>query len=127
MSESHIVADIRLAHSKGNVRVFRNNVGSAWQGEVIRLADGSILIKKPRIVHFGLCEGSGDLVGFQKIKVIEAMVGMDLALFVNLEVKTKYGRPTQEQLDFIALVNNMGGNAAVVRSVDEARVVLHGT
>ena len=114
MSESHIVADIRLAHSKGNVRLLRNNVGA--------LKD-----ENGRLVRFGLGVGTSDLIGWMTITVTPAMVGTKIAVFTALEAKTMRGRPTQEQLDFIALVNNMGGNAAVVRSVDEARVVLHGT
>ena len=114
MSESHIVADIRLAHSKGSVRLLRNNVGA------LKDANG-------RLVQFGLGVGTSDLIGWMTVTVTPAMVCMKIAVFTCLEVKTKTGRPTQEQLDFIALVNNMGGNAAIVRSVDEARVVLHGT
>ena len=114
MSESHIVADIRLAHSKGTVRLLRNN-------------SGALQDRTGRWVQFGLGTGSSDLIGWMTVTVTPAMVGSKIAVFTALEVKAPKGKATQEQLDFIALVNNMGGNAAVVRSVDEARVVLHGT
>ena len=113
MSESHIVADIRLAHSKGTVRLLRNNVGA--------LKD-----ETGRLVRFGLGNGTSDLIGWMTVTVTPSMVGMKIAVFTALEVKTRTGRPTQEQLDFIALVNNMGGNGAIVRSVEEAGQVLYG-
>ena len=113
MSESHIVADIRLKHSKGTVRLLRNNCGA------LKDATG-------RLVRFGLGTGTSDLIGWTTVTVTPAMVGIKIAVFTALEVKTKSGTPTQEQLDFIALVNNMGGNAAIVRSVEEAGRVLYG-
>jgi len=112
--ETKIVNDIRLAHSKNTVRLLRNTVG-AFKNEA------------GHWVQVGLGTGSSDLIGWMTVTVTPAMVGSKIAVFTALEVKAPKGKATQEQLDFIALVNNMGGNAAVVRSVDEARVVLHGT
>ena len=37
-----------------------------------------------------------------------------------LEVKTKKGRPSDEQLNFISVMRSMGFCAEIVRSVDEA-------
>lgn len=41
-----------------------------------------------------------------------------------IEVKTKQGRPTPEQLAFIDLVNQMGGIAFIARSIDDVEVKL---
>lgn len=99
--ESAIQDAIRLRlGQEPDVCLWRNNCGTAehWNG------------RRVERVRYGLCEGSSDLVG------VLAPSGRLLAL----EVKTATGRPTKEQLAFLALVRRMGGFAAVVRSVDEA-------
>lgn len=37
-----------------------------------------------------------------------------------LEVKTKKGKPSEEQLNFISVMNSMGFKAGVVKSVEDA-------
>jgi hypothetical protein len=52
------------------------------------------------------------------------MVGQQVAVFVALEVKTPKGRATDEQKNFVNVVNAAGGKAAIVRSVSEGIRVL---
>jgi hypothetical protein len=69
-----------------------------------------LLEREGRPVRAGLCVGSSDLIG------LLAPVGR----FVALEVKTRTGRVSPEQVRFLELVRKMGGFACVVRSADEA-------
>jgi hypothetical protein len=107
MSESSIQKQIRLAVSQGGAIVFRNNVG------VLPDRFGTP-------VHYGLCKGSSDLIGWRSVVVTPDMVGKRLALFLALEVKSATGAIRPEQKIFIENVRKAGGLAGVVRSVDEA-------
>lgn len=106
MSESLIQAQIRLTlGSEKDLTLWRNNVGTGtfW------MPSG-----KTQRVQYGLCVGSSDLVG------LLAPSGR----FFALEIKTDVGRVTKEQKAFLAHVRSMGGFAAVVRSVEEARAAV---
>ena len=100
MTESTLLHDIRLALGREpDLVLWRNNVGVAPP------------TPRTRPVRYGLCTGSADLIG------ILAPTGR----FVALEVKTATGRPSPEQIMFLALIRARGGFACVVRSIDEAR------
>lgn len=71
---------------------------------------GALEDKRGRLVRYGLCKGSADLIG------ILAPTGR----LVALEVKRPGERPTEEQERFLALVRSMGGFGAVVRDAYEA-------
>lgn len=105
MKESSIQDAIRVAlGTESDLVLWRNNVGQAehWTGrEVSR-------------VRYGLAPGSADLVGV-----------LSPGRFFALEVKTPKGRAAEEQRLWLELVRRMGGFAAVVRSVDEARAALN--
>jgi hypothetical protein len=116
---------IRAIFSKGNVRLFRQQVGMAWTGDVHHLRDGSVLINNPRPFHAGF-EGLSDLGGWVSVMVTPEMVGRKLAVYVALEVKAPRGRPTTAQLRFIDAVTEAGGIAAVVRSEHSAAMALAG-
>lgn len=108
----------------GNVRVFRNNVGTGWQGKIVK-NDGKILImQNPRIVHFGLCEGSSDIIGFKTVTITEDMVGKKVAIFVAIESKTKTGKVSENQQNFINFVNRSGGISGVARTEEEATSIV---
>lgn len=101
MTESHILADIRLSLGREpDFRVWRNETGTARHLN--------------RHVRYGLCRGSSDLIG------ILAPTGRLIAL----EVKTETGRPTREQLLFLDVVRRFGGFGAIVRSVQDAHAAL---
>lgn len=101
---------IRLAVGRGATRLFRNNTGA---------------LKDPsgRLVRYGLCKGSSDLIGYRTITITPDMVGQQVAVFAAIEVKDR-GAPTPEQLQFIAQVQAAGGLAGVARSVADAQAIL---
>ena len=113
MSEQAIQQRIRLACSRGRVRLWRNNTG--------RLRD-----ERGQLVTFGLCPGSADLIGYRSVTITADMVGQTLAVFAAVEVKTPTGRPTPEQTAFLEHVTAAGGLAGIARSVEEARQILGG-
>jgi len=106
MSESAILARVRIALSKAGVAIFRNNTGT--------LPD-----RHGRIVHFGLCKGSSDLIGWRSVLVTPDMVGTRMAVFVACEVKDRT-IPTLEQRQFLAAVSAAGGIAILAHSPEEA-------
>ena len=111
MAEAHIQQAIRLELSRGPVRLWRNNTGA------LRDQNG-------RMVTFGLCPGSADLIGYRQVTITPEMVGQTLAVFCAIEVKAPGGRATQEQLRFLQHVQDAGGRAGIAYSVDEARAVI---
>lgn len=109
-SESQIQADIRLALGlEPGLVLWRNSVGVTRSWDATTGAE--------RVVHAGLPVGSADLVG---ILTLTSGVGR----FLALEVKSARGRLRPEQVTWLELVRRMGGFAAVVRSVDEARAAV---
>jgi hypothetical protein len=75
-------------------------------------------------MSFGLCEGSGDLIGYRQVEITEAMIGTKIAVFVSCEVKTETGRVRPEQVNWLAHINGAGGLAFIARSVEDAREAL---
>lgn len=110
MSEMAVLRRILEACARGEVRLFRNNVGA--------LED-----KTGRVVRYGLCKGSSDLIGYRSVVVTPEMVGQRVAVFVALEVKDR-GRLTAEQAQFLEVVRRAGGIAAEARSVEDAEAAL---
>jgi hypothetical protein len=113
-SEQRIQQEIRLAVSKGDTRVFRNNTGT------LRDANG-------RPVSFGLCKGSADLIGWRTVTITPEMVGQQVAVFTSIEVKTATGRLRPEQQQWLDAVQAAGGIAGVARSVEDAQALLSNT
>ena len=107
MSEQQIQQEIRLAVSKGDTRVFRNNTGT------LRDQHG-------RPVSFGLARGSADLIGWRTVTITPDMVGQRIAVFTSIEVKTPTGRVKPEQQQWLDAVQAAGGIAGVARSVEDA-------
>lgn len=114
MTESDLVARLRLEATKRGWRLFRNNVGVGWAGNPCTNCQQTL-----RRIRYGLGTGSSDLVGWRPFKVTADMVGRVLALFVAREAKTVAGKATPEQLNFIDTVNRSGGDAKIVRSVEQ--------
>lgn len=103
-NETKIQREIQAAVSHGSARLFRNSVG----------------FDKTNRVHYGLCVGSSDLIGFKTRTITADDVGQRVAVFVALEVKTATGRVSPDQKRFIEFVTAAGGISGVVRSVSEA-------
>lgn len=94
-------------------RLFRNNVGL-------------FETKGGHLVKTGLCAGSSDLIGFSSKIVTQDMVGKKIAIFTAIEVKTKKGRSSKDQMNFISAVKNFGGIAGVARSKEDLKELLIG-
>ncbi len=110
-SESTLLYRLLLRCSELGARVFRNNVG--------KLQD-----RNGRVVTYGLCVGSSDLIGYLPVTITPEMVGRTLAVFVAIEAKTETGRLRPEQRQFLTVVHEHGGIASVVRSVEHAEALL---
>lgn len=110
MKEASVLSLI-LRLGRGATRLFRNQVGT------YTLADG-------RVISSGLCKGSSDAIGWHSIEITPEMVGRRVAVFVALEAKSDTGRPTREQMAFIAAVRAAGGIAGIVRSSEDAEKLL---
>jgi len=108
VTEQQIQQHIRLALSRGPVRLYRNNTGT------LRDQHG-------RPVSFGLCKGSADLIGWTTRTITPDMVGQQVAVFTSIEVKTATGRLRPEQRQWLEVVQAAGGIAGVARSVEDAQ------
>jgi hypothetical protein len=111
MSEQQTQQEIRLALSRGDTRLWRNNTGTLYD-------------RQGRPVTFGLCKGSADLIGLRSITIGPEHLGQRLAVFAAVEVKSATGRLTPEQAAFLEQVQAMGGLAGVARSVEDAAAIL---
>ncbi len=108
MSEAALLQQVRLACSRGDVRLWRNQCGA--------LED-----ETGRWVQFGVASpGGSDLLGWRTVTITPDMVGQRFARFLAIETKAQRGRLTEEQRNFIAAVRAAGGIAAEVRSVEQA-------
>jgi hypothetical protein len=107
-SESTILKQVMLRASEHGDVVFRNNVGIAFQpnGQVIR---------------YGLATGSSDLIGWRSKVVTQDMVGKKVAVFLAIETKTKKGKATEEQKNFLGVVDAAGGIAILARTPDDVK------
>ena len=103
MTEGDIMRSIMVALSADGHFVARANVGLFFTAE-------------GRPIKTGLPKGFSDLFGHR---------APDCRAFY-LEVKTPKGRPSPEQLAFIAAMKNRGAIAAIVRSVEDAKRELSG-
>ena len=133
MTEARIQREIMLAASAAGMTIWRNNVGKAWQGQRIDLVDSwvsradgfgfhverGIILQSHRIVEFGLCPGSSDLIGLRTVEILPEHVGKTIAQFVAVEVKTAKGRTTARQKKFLDFVTRSGGFARVARNIDD--------
>ena len=110
-SEHEIQQRIRLACGRGPVRLWRNNTGA-------------LVDRQGRLVRFGLCRGSSDLIGLRSLEITPELVGQRIAQFVALEIKTTGGAVSPEQRAFLRTVEQLGGLAAICRSQAEAEQAL---
>ena len=125
MTESQIQAEIlRELGSRTDVRLFRNNCGVGWSGQLVSRIGGRVTLANARPIRYGLTPGSADMIGWQHITVTADMVGRKLAVFTSIEVKGPAGRLTPEQDNWRRVVKYNGGAAGVARSVAEAAGIL---
>ena len=113
MTETDIQNTIMLELSKSGAIAFRNNVGAA------KTESGGF-------VKFGVGgTGGSDLICIVPVEITPDMVGKTLGIFTAIEVKTKKGRPTTNQNNFINAIKNNGGLAGIARSVDDALKIIN--
>lgn len=105
-SEKFITSKIlRKISTLPRITIFRNNVG-------VCMAAG-------RRIVYGLTPGSSDFIGWVKTTITQDMVGKDFAMFLAVEVKTKAGKLSAKQKNFIEQVNKSGGVGIVARGEDD--------
>ena len=111
--EARIEKEIMLAVSRAGHLIWRNNVQAAWVGRVRLKEHDTVMLDRAHQILAGLCKGSADLIGLTST-----------GRFLALEVKAPRGRPSPEQLNFIACVRGSGGIAGIVRSPEEALALI---
>ena len=112
--ESDLIHDARLFYNgDGTVRIFRNNVGA------LPTADGKVL-------RYGLCTGSSDLIGLKSVTITPDMVGSTVAVFIAAEGKVGKRSVTAEQRAFVETIKAMGGRAGVFRNIEEFTAIVEG-
>ena len=113
--EAAVSTDVRLEAAGRSIRLFRNNVGVAFD-------------KTGRPIRYGLCNESKaqnqiikshDLVGIKPVLITDDHVGYTIGQFTSREAKHEdwvySGNEHEEaQLNFGDLVNSLGGDAKFV-------------
>lgn len=123
------------ARLRARTSLFRTNSGKAWlsgAGPVQRLADGSVVVPAARPVALGLAlvngdpvVGQSDLQGWTEVVVTPEMVGQPVAVFTAIECKrTKNGRTSEDQANFVAQVTKAGGIAGVANTPAVAQSII---
>ena len=117
MKEIELGKKICLMASNLGHRIFRANVGEGWIGKAVFFSKpakidvypGDVIIRKAKRIHFGLCPGQGDYIGWSKD-----------GRFISVEVKTETGIIREGQIEFSDAVNKAGGIAGIVRDEESA-------
>jgi hypothetical protein len=109
MREADLMDRIREL-SRGDVRLFRNNVG--------------VCVRDGARIPFGLAVGSPDLIGWKRVMISADMVGQSVAVAIGVEVKSATGRIRPEQRAFLQHMQSFGACAGIARSVEEAHEII---
>lgn len=107
--ETKLQNRILLELSKAGCTVWRVETSGAWLGKVLHREGDMVTLSNARMFQTGLCKGGSDIIG----------IAPD-GRFLAIEVKTKTGRATKEQLRFIEAVKKAGGIAGIARSQEDA-------
>lgn len=121
MKEIELGKRICLMASRLGHRLFRSNIGEGWIGksqvfskvEKVDVYPGDVIIRKAKRIHFGLCNGQGDYIGWSKD-----------GRFISVEVKTETGKIREGQIEFVEAVRRSGGIAGIVRDEETAFDIL---
>lgn len=111
MAEGDLVRDIQVSlQSDSHAVLWRNNVGTGWQGEVTRIPkQKAVLIKHPRLITFGVgSAGAADLLGLTTVQITPEMVGQWVALFTSVECKRLKGREAALQKKWAGVMQAAG-------------------
>jgi len=133
MIEQDIQKEIQLGISSLNIGTsFRINVGIGWTGnKITKNSNGSITIMNPRpFATFGSqtknLKGFSDLLVVVPVIVTQDMIGKKLAMACFIEVKTQTGKPTQEQVNFLRQMSDLGCPSGVARSFEDVVKIING-
>lgn len=107
--ETKIQNSILMALSDAGCIVWRNETARAWVGRILHKDGKHVTLAGARMISFGLCIGSSDIIGITPT-----------GRFLAVEVKTKTGRVSKDQALFIDAVNKAGGVAGIARSTEDA-------
>lgn len=125
-SEHTIQTDIRNALCDEGM-FFRVNVGTAWaSNDIVKLADGSLLLRNPRPFSTGVPAGFHDVFGAVEMTITPDMVGNKVAVFTTIECKSSKGKAREKQERFAETVADMGGRTGFARSVEQALNIARG-
>jgi hypothetical protein len=125
MLEADVLKKVMVRVSRLGTTVFRQNVGTAWNGSKATVKGRTVVIENAMPVTMGLIKGSSDLIGWTPITVTQEMVGKKVALFTAIECKrSEGGRTSPEQQRFIDRVSAAGGIAGVANSEDAAADII---
>lgn len=118
-------------------RLFRFNAGKGWLSAlgpagVIKLNDGSLLIKAARPIALGMAmtngdsvPGQSDLGGSTSVIITQAMVGKRVAVSTWIETKrSKGGKKSEDQKNFVLQQQNQGAIAGFADSTDSAKMII---
>lgn len=132
MPEADLMRRLQKLASTLGARLFRQQVGMAWVGDVrrvsrsemMRVNPGDVVIRKARPFHAGVT-GMSDLGGWVPVEITAAMVGSTVAVYCQVEVKDG-ARTTREQTAWIDAVRRAGGRAGIARSEDDLSAIISG-
>lgn len=105
--------------SEANVLKRLLNTSGQWRAWLFRNNTGALTDAQGRVVRFGLCRGSADAIGWTEVDIEPADVGRTVAVFTAYETKSRRGRLTPEQTNFLDAVRRSGGIAAEVREGED--------
>lgn len=117
-THNNLTNEILIAINKiDGVKAWSNPVGVAFNGNNPKFVNNKngkryLILENPRVVNYGLCKGSCDIIGFK--------TESGNAIFFGLEVKTEGDSTRKHQKKFMEMVNKNGGISGVVRSVEDA-------
>jgi len=120
MSEKNVQNETKLlVGGDKNTRIFRNNVGMAYTGKLVKSpSSNKYLLLDPKPIKFGLANGSADLIGIRKIQITDDMVDEYVGIFVAIEEKKpewnenkKLTKHESEQKNFLDMIKKFGGIA----------------
>lgn len=123
--EVNVQNEIRTELGNGATRLFRQESSYYYTGK-LGYINGQRVLLYPKEVRVGF-DGQPDLGGWTSAVITPEMVGMTVAIAVQIEVKRpRKGKRSDEQVQFIEFAKSVGVRAGFARSVDEAKKIIEG-
>jgi len=115
MTEAAYQSQMRATAARHGLWLFRFNVGGAWTGKRVAGPAGCVTLANARWVDFGPPPGFPDTAGWMRYTVRSEDVGRTLAVFTGIEFKNATRQATAAQKNFVRVLLESGGLAAVAR------------